>query len=45
LAECAVWDASKTDILGALDKIKATVSVEDAARFREWTDRFGSNGS
>jgi hypothetical protein len=33
------------DILGALDKIKATVSVEDAARFREWTDRFGSNGS
>ena len=33
------------DILDALEKIKATVSAEDEVRFREWTERFGSNGS
>jgi hypothetical protein len=33
------------DVTKALQKVKATVSLEEIQKYEAWTDRFGSLGS
>ena len=33
------------DVLNALSKIKPSLSAEDEAKFKDWTEKFGSHGS